>query len=233
MLALPGHGFVVLSAPKCASTSLQRALAPRAEIVCREHPRLKHMNYKSFDKHLRPLLRAAGYPRDAYEVVTLFREPVSWLHSWWRYRSDPKHLDPERLDALRRRQGRPVKRNYTGGTSFQEYAEAYLAGSTENGVINGRPSRFVLDRDGSIGVDRIFAHETAEAWQGWFNDKLGGKLSFPVANASQRRDDLELTPAVRSQLEEYFAPEYEIYDRLRADGQWSGARGTTLEHRAV
>ena len=73
MIGLPAHGFVLLSMPKCASTSLVQALQSRAELVLRINPRLKHMNCQSFHKLMVPVLRNGGYERDDYELVSLFR----------------------------------------------------------------------------------------------------------------------------------------------------------------
>ena len=79
MLALPAHGFVLLSLPKCASTSMVKAVAGQAEMVLRINPKLKHINCAQFHELMVPVLRKGGYQRKDYEVVSLFREPVEWL----------------------------------------------------------------------------------------------------------------------------------------------------------
>ena len=45
MMAFPRHGFVLLAMPKCASTSLESALAPYADLVIDRPPGLKHLGY--------------------------------------------------------------------------------------------------------------------------------------------------------------------------------------------
>lgn len=230
MLALPVHGFVVLSAPKCASTALENALAPRAEIVLRHHPRLKHVNVRAFGRLVEPLLAAAGYDRPDYEVVTLFRDPVDWLHSWWRYRQGPRLRRPGGpVDQRRARQGLPPgSPRYTGDLPFAEFAAAYVEGRGREVGVRGRPVRFVLDRGGAIGVDRIFAYERSDVWQGWFRDRVGADLEFPSSNRSRVRAPLELDDELRARLEEFFAPEYELRTHLVEDGQWAGTRGARL-----
>lgn len=230
MLALPAHGFVVLSAPKNASTALENALGPRAEMILRNHPRLKHMNARSFHRRVAPLLGSVGYDRSSYEVVTLFRDPVDWLHSWWRYRQGPRLQEPGgAVDERRARQGLPeVSARWTGDLDFAEFASAVAEGRQKSVGVRGRPVRFVLDGDGAIDVDRIFAYERSDVWQAWFRDRLGADLEFPSSNRSRVQAPLELDPSLRASLEEYFAPEYEVRDHLREDGQWSGVRGARL-----
>lgn len=231
MLALPAHGFVVLSAPKCASTALEEALAPHAELVLRHHPRLKHMNARSFSHKVEPLLGSVGYERGDYELVTLFRDPIDWLHSWWRYRQGPRLRQRDgRVDQRRRRQGLAPTRRWTGDIGFEDFATAYVDGDPAEWVVKGRPVRFVLVHGGVVGVDRLFAFERPDVWQEWFRSQLGGKVEFPATNRSRVQQPLELGPALRARLEEHFAPEYELRERLLATGEWSGARGTPLAH---
>jgi hypothetical protein len=210
MLALPGHGFVMLSLPKTASTSLVRSIAGQAEMVLRINPKLKHINCAQFHELIVPVLRKGGYQRKDYELVSLFREPVEWLESWWRYRKRP---------ALHKESSQ----RYTGDQSFEEFTVDYLA---RRQTVRGRPARFIaMGDDLDIGVDRLFALERPEAWQGWLAEKVGKELTFRTDNISTERQAPELTSKTRSRLETYFAPEYDIYSRLRETGQWAPPRG--------
>lgn len=210
MLALPAHGFVLLSMPKCASTALEDALAPRAEIVFKHNAQLKHINCRAFYDTVGPTLRRAGYPRSQYELVCLFREPISWLESWWRYRQAPRLA----------RRADPSK--FSGNLTFEEYAERYLDGDASGAVVRGRPARFVsMKGEGfRVGMNRMFALEAPEAWQAWLREKLGEDLEFPTANRSQVQRSPEVSPDLRRRLEEHFAPEYDIYEHLRPTGMW-------------
>lgn len=213
MIALPSHGFVVLSMPKCASTSIVTALSGKADVVLRGHPRLKHMNCRQFHTRMVPILRNAGYQRKDYEVVSLFREPVEWLESWWRYRSRPAVVTEN-----------PDK--YTGDMSFEHFAERYVAGDQDITGKVGRPARFVaLSNDLDLGVDRIFALDRPDAWQGWITDKMDGKVEIGTANVSTERREPELTADTRAALVDFFAPEYDIWARLRDTGSWTPPKG--------
>ena len=210
MLALPAHGFVMLSMPKCASTSLVRSAAGQAEVVLRINPKLKHLNCAQFHELMVPLLRKGGYQRKDYEVVSLFREPVEWLESWWRYRRRPAlaEEDPKR---------------FTGEQTFEEFTRDYLSRKRK---VRGRPARFIaLSDEMDIGVDRLFALEQPEVWQGWLEEKIGKDIEIRTDNISTERREPEISGALRGELEDYFRPEYDVYSHLREAGQWAPPQG--------
>lgn len=211
-MALPAHGFVMLSMPKCASTTLVTTLKGHAEVLMRVNPRLKHMNCRTFHQQMAPVLAGAGYDRGDYEVVTLFREPVSWLESWWRYRQRP---------ALREKSDG----KWTGEVSFDDFVLAHVEGRP--GGIAGRQARFVsLDDDLTIGVDRIFALERADRWQGYIDSRLGREVEVVTKNWSTSRAQAELSPATAALLEQHYAPERDIWQHLLDhDGEWAPPAG--------
>lgn len=214
MIGLPAHGFVLLSMPKCASTSLVHSLQGRAELVLRVNPRLKHMNCQSFHKLMVPVLNNGGYQRDDYELVSMFREPVAWIESWWRYRQRP---------ALAKED--PTK--FTGEISFEEFVGRYVDNDPRPGTLRGRPAKFIaLSERLDIGVDRLFALERPDVWQAWINAKVPGGIDLQVdKNRSTVRPEPELSSTMRARLSEFFAPEYAIYEELRATGEWAPPRG--------
>lgn len=211
MMTFPAHGFVLLALPKTASTTLERALAPHAALVITAPPARKHLPVRGFEREVMPQLAADGHPRDSYEVVTMFREPVAWLESWWRYRA--------REDA---RPGRS-----TAGISFEDFASSYLARDGLAPVPRGRPSRFIsIGRE--VGVDRVLAVERPEVWQAWFSERVGRDLDFGRRNVSPATVRGELSERTRHALMAHFTPEYDVWERLRETGQWAGCRGTRL-----
>jgi hypothetical protein len=213
MIGLPAHGFVLLSMPKCASTSLVRSLQGRAELLLRINPRLKHMNCRSFHNVMAPVLASAGYDRDSYELVSLYREPTAWVESWWRYRQRP---------AL----AKEDSSKFTGDLSFEEFVGRYVDADPRPGTLRGRPARFISLSDRlDIGVDRLFALEQPEVWQRWINEKVPGGVDIQVDNRSKVRSEPELSRTMRARLDEFFAPEYAIYEELRATGEWAPPRG--------
>lgn len=213
MMAFPRHGFVLLAMPKCASTSLEAALAPYADLVIDRPPGLKHLGASGFGRRIAPRLAADGHDRDSYELVTMFRDPVRWLESWWRYRSRP--------ESVRHRPGAD-----SSEMSFEEFARRYVDGDPDAPTPRGRPAQF-LTVDDVVEVDRVLAVERPEAWQAWFRSRLGDDVEFERRNVSPPADP-ELTASTRSALVDFFAPEYDVWSRLQETGQWAGARGTPL-----
>lgn len=204
----PGRDFVLLAMPKTASTSLERALAPYATEVVGSPPGQKHLPARGFVHTRAPRLAEQGHPRESYELVTMFREPIAWLESWWRYRA------------------REDSRQSTADLTFEEFALRYLAGDGDAPVPKGRPARFI-HAQGAIAVDRIFSVGHPEVWSAWFSERVGAPLEFERRNTSDAERG-ELAFATREALAAHFAPEYEVWRRLEATGEWAGARGTPL-----
>lgn len=211
MMAFPAHGFVLLAMPKCASTSIESALSPYASLVIDKPPSRKHLGCSGFTKRVAPGLAADGHPRDSYELVTMFRDPIRWLESWWRYRA---RLDDD-------------TDNSTQDLSFEDFARAYVDADPTAPTPRGRPGTFITI-DGVVEVDRILAVERPDVWQAWFGERLGVTVGVERRNVSTERVVPELSEATRAALVDYFAPEYAVQARLAETGQWSGARGTPL-----
>ncbi|QBX57179.1 hypothetical protein EXE58_18260 [Nocardioides seonyuensis] len=211
MMTFLQHGFVLLALPKTASTTLEGALAPYASLVVSSPPGRKHLPARGFLHELAPQLEEQGFPRDSYELVTMFREPVEWLESWWRYRA--------REDA---RPGRS-----TAEMSFEAFASSYISGDDAAPTPRGRPARFI-SAGGLVAVDRVFAVDRPDVWGRWFSERVGSPLEFGRRNTSDSRP-AELSADLRADLLEHFAPEYDVWRRLQDTGEWAGARGTRLQ----
>ena len=59
----------------------------------------------------------------------------------------------------------------------------------------------------------------------WITEKVGKDVTFGTDNVSTVRQAPELLPETRARLEEYFAPEYDIYSHLRETGTWAPPKG--------
>lgn len=204
----PGRDFVLLALPKTASTTLERTLSPYATEVVSSPPGRKHLPARGFVHTRSHELAEQGHPRESYELVTMFREPIAWLESWWRYRA------------------REDSRQSTADMSFEEFAQRYLAGDDDAPTPQGRPAKFI-QAQGAVAVDRVFSVDRPEVWSAWFAERIGVPLQFARRNvsAAERGD---LSPETREALEAHFAPEYDVWHRLADTGEWSGARGTRL-----
>jgi len=201
VLLAPGNGFVFLAPTKTGSTSIEAAFLRHSQIVVQSPPSFKHTTYAGFQRFLQPYLASGGFPRESYEVVCAFREPIDWLASWWRYRSRNKLADPKN----------PRHRNYTGDVSFEEFARAYMDGSEQFAKV-GRLSRFVSPRPGEPEVDRIFRYDRLDLLIDFLCEKVGEEVEVSSANASPQRS-YSLSEECELELREFFAPEYRIYEQ--------------------
>jgi hypothetical protein len=201
VLLAPGKGFVFLATTKSGSTSIETAFLTHSQIVLRKPPNFKHTTYAGFQRYLQPFLASGGFPRESYEVVCAFREPIDWLSSWWRYRSRGNLANP----------ANPRHCNYTGDISFESFARAYMEGNEKFAQV-GRPSRFVRPRPGEAEMDRIFRYDRLDLLVDFLCEKVGEEVEVGSANASPERS-YSLSRECELELREFFAPEYRIYER--------------------
>lgn len=208
MIAIPQHGLVFLAMTKCASTAIEDELSNDGLIITRKNPSLKHMTYRGFKRHLAPMLRRHGYPRRSYEVVSLFREPIEWLHSWYRYRA---------RGELARATG-PRQRNYSGNVTFAEFCDAYMQSSAPYATGIGRQANFVRSKQETVGVDRLFRYEELPGFVDYLAEKLGRPIELQPLNVSSRKQKLQIPRELHDGLRAHLATEYFIYETL-ADGR--------------
>ena len=201
MLLAPGKGFVFLATTKSGSTSIETAFLRHSQMILLKPPAIKHTSYAGFQRFLQPFLNSRGFPRESYEVVCAFREPIDWLSSWWRYRSREKLANPTD----------PKHRNYTGDASFEQFARAYMEGSERFAMV-GRPSRVVRPCPGEAEVDRIFRYDRLDLLVDFLCEKVGEEVEVGSANTSPERS-FYLSEECEIELREFFAPEYRIYER--------------------
>ena len=195
MLLAPRHGFVFLAIPKTGSSAIETAFRPYAQVAPQGIPAIKHTTYAEFQRFLQPFLAAKGFPRDSYEVVCVFREPIDWLSSMWRYRSREKLADPSS----------PKHRRYTGNVSFEQFARAYMEGGRV-----GRPSKFVRALRGQAEVDRVFRYDRFDLLVDFLCEKVGEDVEVGIKNVSPERS-FSLSEECERELREFFKPEYQIY----------------------
>jgi hypothetical protein len=202
MLIAPARGFVFLAQTKTGSTAIESAFGPYAQIVQKNSPQLKHTRYARFERFLAPFLAASGWPRESYEVVCAFREPIDWLHSWWRYRSREAIADPSHR----------AHKNYTGNISFEEFARAYING-THGFARVGRQAKMVRARPRQHGIDRIFRYERLDLLIEFLCEKVGEEVEVGRSNVSPEVP-YELSEECERELREYLTDEYRIYELI-------------------
>jgi hypothetical protein len=206
MMASLRFGFVVLSMPKCASTSLQQTLTPVCDVRFKDH--MKHIDLTFLETWVLPMLRARrASPPYEPRIFCLMREPVEWLHSWYRYSWDEA--------------GQPAT---AGGTAsarqpyadFRSFLDAYF--STRPPKVGGvlRQSDFLRGRDGRIGRAELYRFEDHARMVTALEALCGQPLDLRITNQSRPKRPEDLDGVDLAELRRRLASEYEVYDAIPA-----------------
>jgi hypothetical protein len=178
--------------PKCASTSIEAALNPYSDLLTKNNVSLKHVNYKNYKKFIEPFLEKVTSTKP--EVICIMREPVDWLHSWYRYR---------------KREELKGNKKSTLGLTFDEFCRLYM----ENKAYVGKQSIFLSAKGGSVGPDRIFKYEELELLKDYFEERIGKEIDFPKFNISLK-EDLDISKETYNSLKQFLKRDYEVYNSL-------------------
>ena len=197
MLVFLEQNLALLAVPKTGSTALEGALAPRASLVLRDPPELKHAPCYRYRRFVRPMFRQV-LEKDP-ELMAVIRHPVDWLGSWYRYR--------RRADLA----GHP---NSTRDVSFDDFVVEYCKGSPAPFAAVGSQARFVTVGDGEPGVDHLFRYEAQDAIRAFLTDRLGPYETRRL-NVSPAME-LMLSPEVETRLRSKRAAEFEVWEKARA-----------------
>lgn len=211
MIFLYRAKLVILSQPKTGTTALDSALAPRASVAVNGPPELKHMSYRKFMKFIAPWIESqTGLARRDYDVVSVMREPVDWLGSWYRYRT---------REGLNNR-GSKRAANYTGNVSFSQFVLGVCKPKREqpNYARINSPCSVALNGENSIGVDRIYPYEDLSGFYEMIEERSGKSVDTKQMNASPEMK-LELSDEARAKIREKLAFAFDLHGLLRRDGE--------------
>ncbi|MEM1374796.1 MAG: gamma-glutamyl kinase [Pseudomonadota bacterium] len=198
MLVFWKEKLVLLSVPKTGTSALEAALRNRADAVLENPPELKHVPMFRYNRFLKPLFGVLDGER-RFETMAVIREPVSWLGSWYRYRSRPE------LD------GRP---NSTSGIDFNAFVQAYLADPRPPFANVGSPRKFVSNGQGKVAVKHLFQYEELDLAARFLEDRLKVRLDLTAQNVSPKRP-LDLAPGTESSLRDVCAEEFHLWEKAR------------------
>lgn len=196
MLISLKHRIALLAMPKTASTSIESVLAGECDIVAQHSPQTKHTSARKFERFLKPYLASVG--ANDIETACLFREPVSWLSSWYAYRTRDKII------------GTPKS---TSGISFDDFVSAYLSPDPPEYARVGRQSRFVCNTAGDLAIDHLFAYEKITGYVGFLENRFGRSIKLPRMNSSGPRDR-DLSVETRLKLERELEKDFLIHCAL-------------------
>ena len=162
MLISLEHRLLFVCVPKCASTSIESALLPYADMNLRGTPGLRHLGIRDFDTHIRPLLEQFG-GAPALESFCVLRDPLDWAHSWFRYRGRRSLARPDH----------PNHDNYTGDMSFDAFVEALLEPDPPDYARIGTQAWLLERPDGTLAVDHLFDYARLKRLKAFLRDRIG------------------------------------------------------------
>ena len=197
MLVFWKENLVLLAVPKTGSTALEGALAPRASLVLRDPPEIKHAPCYRYKRFLKPLFKQVG-DKDP-ELMAVVRNPIDWLGSWYRYRT--------RDDLV----GQP---NSTRDISFDEFVLEYCKGSPAPFANVGSQARFLTINDGEIGAKHLFQYEQWDKVIQYLEERLDMTVTLKDKNVSPKMD-LTLSEEVAAKLREKRAAEFDVWEAGR------------------
>ncbi|MFP4274273.1 MAG: gamma-glutamyl kinase [Paracoccaceae bacterium] len=196
MLVFMKEGLVFLSVPKTGTSAFEAALGPRASLVVRDPPELKHAPLYRYDRFFRPMFEKVCGARP--ETLAVIREPIDWLGSWYRYRQRPFT------------RGKPVS---THGISFETFVEGYLKGQRPAFADVGSQAKFVSPRPDGPPVDHLFRYESQQELLGFLEARLGQRIDLPQRNVSPEAT-LALSPELEARLRRKHAADFDLWESL-------------------
>ncbi len=194
MLVFWKENLVLLAVPKTGSTALQGALAPRASVVVRDPPHLKHAPCYRYKRFLKPYFVQAGGQKP--ELMAIVRNPIDWLGSWYRYRTRKDLIGHE---------------NSTHNVSFDDFVLEYCKGQPAPFANVGSQNKFLRINDGDIGAEHLFQYEQWDKVIDYLEDRLDFKITLKQQNVSPPMA-LTLSHEAEAKLREKRAAEFEIWD---------------------
>ena len=138
-------------------------------------------------------------PAVLWKTVCLFREPTTWLRSWWRYRA---------------RANIPKQAHSTRNLDFERFVQMYVDGARAPANV-GRQSQFISDRNGNLAIDHLFAYERLDTCIGFLCDRMNIRVELTRRNVSPpAHSDPSLTPRTLALLEAELATDFAIHKSL-------------------
>jgi hypothetical protein len=213
MIYLDPGKLVILSQPKTGTVALTQAIKRRGAggIMFVNPPRMKHIRYDAFLRHVAPMLADVGrLNREDYLVVAVMREPLDWVGSWYRFRTRDflKNANDSRSSL------------YTGDMSFESFVRDYCRPKDVKlrHASVGNACQVAMAAPRVVGVDLLFPYEDMSGLHQLIESRAGLVLEMQQANVSPKLP-LDLSDEARALLRATCAFEIELHASLRPDGQ--------------
>lgn len=197
MLISLRHRFVFVANTKAASSAIEAALRPYAEIHHGGNPARKHIALHAALREYADLFARQGMAPEHVFKFGVMREPIDWIGSWFRYRKRPGARAP-------------LPRNM----SFAEFWQQGDWNFRRNARPNLQRDRFIAP-DGTLLADAIIPYHALEAHFSAICARLGVQADLARRNVSRASAEaVRIPPWLRTELHEFYAQDYALFERL-------------------
>ncbi len=204
--------LVVLSQQKTGTSALIHALSSRADMFIKQPSALRHMKYAEFCNFICPMFqKKVGAGREAFEVISVMREPLDWVGSWYRFRARSELADTSH----------PRHAEYTGAMSFDQFVWDICARRTKPTPMHAAistPLGVAVSPDGLLEIDRLFPYEDMSGLHALLEKITGEPLKTIPVNVSPTIA-LTLSEEPRLALQKLYQNEIELHASLDASGR--------------
>lgn len=192
------HRFIFVANTKAASTSLEHALAPHAEIQRTGTPERKHVPLRRAVKIYDFLFGQPGMGPGTFFKFAVMRDPLDWISSWYRYRT-----------------GNKVEATLPKDLSFEDF---WARNDWNISRPDGSPNlqRDLLCRwNGDPFVDYVLRYETLDADFAGICEALGLEVTLPRLNVSAIPASEAVIPAaLEDQVRAHYQLDYALLDAV-------------------
>ena len=197
MLVFWEEKLVFLAVPKTGTTAIEGALAPRASMVLRHPPQLKHSPVYRYKRFLQPLF-AQGGGQDDMQTFAMVRNPIDWLGSWYRYRARDEIVGSE---------------NSTRDISFDDFVLEYCKGQPASFANVGSQAKFLTLGDKTVGVDHLYRYEAMPKALNFLKDRLKkDEIKLNRKNVSPPMA-LTISQDIETRLRDRRAFEFDVWEQ--------------------
>ncbi len=166
MIASFDHRMVMLCNPKTATTSIEAALQDHFEVKVSKSPKWKHMTYfRVRDKF------GDTFDRAGCDYVTVVRDPIDTLNSWYRYRSRDKLANSDKS---------------TAGIGFEQFVREWSDRSSNRASV--RTSVEFCFQGDTLAPGLFWHYEALPDLADWISERVGVPIGLPRLNVSQKKD---------------------------------------------
>ena len=182
MLISLSRKFVFVANLKTASTSIEKALRPFAELALVESRFGKHQEFAQIEARFAWLLGQID-PAELF-VFGVIRDPVDYMVSLYNSHTDPKFRDRPAL--------------YTAGLDFDHFLREWTVANADQ--IRQQHLRF-LDRAGRLAPNYIISYDRLGDGMRFVADRIGVKALTALSRENQSPGDFDISAVAAQQRE--------------------------------